>query len=89
MMRYPKKIVFSTAAASLAEELGRLLQPNLFFRRPRDVVRDPCLTVPEKRAILSSWAANSCAAEAVPYVRYSSGRVVKFDDVVDALHDLD
>jgi hypothetical protein len=89
MMRYPKKIVFPPAVASLAEELGRLLQPNLFFRRPRDVARDPCLSLPEKRAILSSWAANSCAAESVPYVRYGSGRVVNFDDVVDALRDLD
>jgi hypothetical protein len=89
MRRYPRKIVFSAAAVSLAEEPGRLLQPNLFFRRPRDVVRDPCLTVREKRAILSSWAANSCAIQEVPYMRYGGGRVVNFDDVVDALRDLD
>jgi hypothetical protein len=89
MSGHPRKIMFSPMAAPFTEELGRLLQPNQFFRHPRDVVRDLSLTIPEKRAILSSWAANSCAIESMPVVRSGSGRVVRFDDVIDALRDLD
>ena len=89
MSNQPKKIVLSPMAEPIADELGRLLQPNQFFRHPRDVVRDLRLTTSEKRAILSSWAAGSCAIEPLPALRPGSGRRVRFDDVIDALCDLD
>ena len=41
-----------------------LLHPARAFARPSDVVDDPDLTLNEKRAILASWASDSCAAEA-------------------------
>ena len=85
MSDHPRKIVFFP----YTNELGRLLQPNQFFQHPRDVVRDLSLTRPEKRAILSSWAAGSCAIETIPALRPGSRRAILFDDVIDALRDLD
>ena len=55
-----------------------------------DVVRDPDLTLNEKRAILASWASDACALEAAPDLRVTtSGRVVRWDDIMDALRTLD
>jgi hypothetical protein len=42
-------------------ELDSLLHPAWAFDHPLDVVRDPDLTLREKRAILSSWASDACA----------------------------
>jgi hypothetical protein len=84
-----EKIVLFPLFEFFADELGRLLQPNLFFQHPRDVVRDLTLTRSEKRAILSSWAVGSCALEPMPALGSGSGRVIRFDDVIDALRDLD
>ena len=71
-------------------ELDHLLHPALAFERPVDVVRDPDLTLNEKRAILASWASDACAVDSMPGLRQTpSGRVVTFDDVVDALRGLD
>jgi hypothetical protein len=49
------------------------------------------LTTAEKRAILSSWASDACAVESMPALRQilGSGHVVKFDEVIDALQELD
>jgi hypothetical protein len=62
-----------------------------YFQHPRDVVRDAILTTAEKRAILSSWASDACVIESMPALRQipASGRVVKFDEVIDALQELD
>src|SRR5258707_7336603 len=86
-----KKIVSPSAAESLGAELERLLQPTRYFKHPRDVVRDATLTTGEKRAILSSWASDACAVESMPALRQilGSGHVVKFDEVIDALQELD
>ena len=86
-----KKIVSASAAEPLGAELERLLQPTRYFQHPRDVVRDAILTTAEKRAILSSWASDACAVESTPELRQipASGRVVKFDEVIDALQELD
>lgn len=89
MSAYPSKIVFFPMVDSFADDLRRLLQPNRYFRHPRDVVRDLSLTRSEKRAILSSWAAGTCAIESIPALRRGSARVVRFDEVIDALRDLD
>ena len=71
-------------------ELDRLLHPAGAFRTPMDVVADPDMTVQEKRAILASWASDACAVEATPDLRSPpSAPIVGFDDVIDALKELD
>jgi hypothetical protein len=71
-------------------DLDRLLHPASAFEEPMNVVRDPDLTLTEKRAILASWASDACAVESAPALRQApNGRVVTFDDVLDALRTLD
>lgn len=71
-------------------DLDALLHPAQAFEGPRDVVRDPDLTLNEKRAILASWASDACAVEAAPALRCAPGRrPVPFDEVMDALRSLD
>src|SRR5207245_2181044 len=86
-----KKIVSASAAEPLGAELERLLQPTCYFQHPRDVVRDAILTTAEKRAILSSWASDASAVESMPTLRHilGSGHIVKFDELIDALQQLD
>ena len=86
-----KKTVSASAAEPLEPEIGRLLQPTRFFRHPRDVTQDATLTTAEKRAILSSWASDACVVESMPALRQTpgSGCIVRFDDVIDALRELD
>ncbi len=70
-------------------ELDALLHPAQAFDRPMDVVRDADLTLNEKRAILASWASDACAVEAAPALRAASGKLVRWDDIMDALRSLD
>ena len=72
-------------------DLDSLLHPAQAFEHPSHVVNDPDLTLNEKRAILASWASDACAVESAPALRAmpNSGRLVGFDDVMDALRDLD
>ena len=57
-------------------DLDALLHPAKAFAHPMNVVRDPDLTLNEKRAILASWASDACAVEAAPELRATaSGRV--------------
>jgi len=71
-------------------DIGRLLHPANAFAHPMDVVDDRDLTLTEKRAILASWASDACAVEAAPALRQPhQGKVVRFDDVMDALKELD
>ena len=71
-------------------DLNELLHPAEAFEHPSEVVRDPDLTLNEKRAILSSWASDACALEAAPELReLPRGRLVRFDDILDALRSLD
>lgn len=71
-------------------DLSALLQPANAFAHPDDIVGDPDLTLNEKRAILSSWASDVCACEAMPELReQSSRRRVTFEDIADALRALD
>ena len=66
------------------------LHPAGAFRTPKAVVADPDLTLHEKRAILASWASDACAVEAAPEFRQPTpGPVVRFDDIMDALKELD
>jgi hypothetical protein len=72
-------------------ELDTLLHPASAFDHPRDVVRDPDLTLEEKRAILSSWASDAGTVESKPALRRPPGskQPVEFDDIVDALRSLE
>ena len=71
-------------------DIDDLLHPARAFSHPMDVVRDGDLTSYEKRAILSSWASDACAVQDVPELRQLSGMGrVRFDDVMDALRELD
>ncbi|HEY8670344.1 MAG TPA: hypothetical protein VIL63_05870 [Terriglobales bacterium] len=73
-----------------AVDIDTLLHPARAFAHPIDVVRDDDLTLYEKRAILSSWASDACAVEDFPDLRQASATAqVKFDDIMDALRDLD
>jgi hypothetical protein len=86
----------STIIPSIAPEaddiaLDRLLAPARHFDHPVDVLRMTDLDVPEKRAILASWASDACAVESMPALRRPPGskRAVTFDEVMDALQSLD
>ena len=79
-----------TAKKTKDFDLDALLHPAKAFAHPMNVVRDPDLTLNEKRAILASWASDACAVEATPALRATgSGTVVSWDDVMDALRILD
>jgi hypothetical protein len=70
--------------------LDDLLRPSDAFSHPQEVVCDPDLSIDEKRSILASWASDACAVEALPALRKSSaGATVTFDDIMDALKELD
>jgi hypothetical protein len=71
-------------------DLDTLMYPSELFEHPSDVVNDPDLSLNEKRAILASWASDACAVEAAPMLRKNPrGRVVTFDEIMDALRLLD
>jgi hypothetical protein len=71
-------------------DFDELAHPSQIFDHPRDVVRDPDLSLNEKRAILASWASDACAIEAAPALRQTpGGRVVPFDEIMDAMRALD
>ena len=74
----------------LAHDFDALVHPSQFFEHPRDVVSDPDLSLNEKRSILASWASDACAIEAAPALRkIPTGRVVPFDEIMDAMRTLD
>src|SRR3954471_3292783 len=57
---------------------------------PRDLVRDPSMTLEEKRSLLASWASDARAVPNHPALRrLDDGRLVTIDDVLDALKALD
>jgi hypothetical protein len=74
-----------------AFDLDDLLHPAQAFEHPINVVNDPDLTLSEKRAILASWASDACAVEAAPALRQApgGGKLVGFDEIMDALRTLD
>ena len=71
-------------------DLNNLLHPAQAFESPTAVLEDPDLTLNEKRAILASWASDACAMEAAPDLRAApAGRIVRFDEIMEALRTLD
>ena len=80
----------TTKAKNDVFDLDTLLHPARAFAHPMDVVRDPDLTLNEKRAMLASWASDACAVEAAPELRVTApGSLVAWDDIMDALRALD
>jgi hypothetical protein len=81
----------SLSDADAEFDLDSLLHPAQAFEHPTQVVHDPDLTLNETRAILASWASDACAVETVPDLRRAPGSpvTVRFDDVIDALRELD
>jgi hypothetical protein len=74
----------------LAHDFDGLVHPSQVYEHPKDVVSDPDLSLNQKRAILASWASDACAIEAAPTLRKTpSGRVVSFDEIMDAMRALD
>jgi hypothetical protein len=83
-------VAMTEMAKSDGFDLDHFLHPAKAFESPAQVVDDPDLTTAEKRAILASWASDACALEAAPELREPiKGRVVKFDEIMDALRTLD
>ena len=86
-LRVPK---FTRPANDGGFDLDQLLHPAKAFEHPSAVVKDPDLTLNEKRAILASWASDACAVETAPTLRHpSNGKPVAFDEVMEALRSLD
>lgn len=92
---FPDRLSARLADRSLHEpatnlDMTALLHPADAFSHPMDVVDDCDLTSYEKRAILSSWAADACAVKDPPDPSRSfHGPAVSFDDILDALRALD
>ncbi len=64
-------------------KMAALLHPADAFSHPMDIVEDCDLTAYEKRAILSSWAADACAEKDVSELNRTFD--VSFDDIINAL----
>ena len=88
--RLPAQIREASCGRTTSVEMNSWLHPADAFIHPMDVVEDCDLTAYEKRAILSSWAADACAVKDTSGLGRSSGRTaVSFDDILDALRILD
>jgi hypothetical protein len=75
----------------LSEALARGVRPAVGFTIPDDIVKDPHLTLAEKRAILACWASDASAVQDEPKMRWLLGtpEPVPFEEVQDALLRLD
>ena len=75
----------------LGAALQRWLRPAVGYNHPTDVLKDPDLDLPEKRAVLSSWASDASSVRDEPKLRWLLGtpEPVPLDDVRDALTRLD
>ena len=70
-------------ARTNALDMAALLHPADAFAHPMDVVDDCDLTSYEKRAILSSWAADACDVSEMTWSGQAT--VASLDDILDAL----
>lgn len=79
------------APCSLRTAIARGLRPAVGFQNPDDVVKDPHLSLREKREILSSWASDASAVQDDPRLRWLLGTVepVTLTEVLAALKRLD
>ena len=81
----------SLHAHGLRAALARGVRPAVGFTIPDDVLKDPHLSVRDKREILSSWASDASAVQDEPTLRWLLGtpEPVAFAQVRDALGRLD
>ena len=81
----------TTAFSDNIVDLNALLHPGTVFGHPRDVVSNPTLSLPEKRAILASWASDASAIASCPSLRAAEGLKgpVTIDEILEALCALD
>lgn len=75
----------------LSVALARGVRPAVGFTIPDDIVKDPHLTLAEKRALLASWASDASAVQDEPKMRWLLGtpEPVPLKEVQDALLRLD
>jgi hypothetical protein len=71
--------------------LTQLMRPPVGFNRPEDVVKDPALSLEEKREILAAWASDAFAPPDHPGLRWLPGAEdpVPLMEINDALRRLD
>lgn len=76
---------------TLGAALGRWLRPAVGFDHPRDVLKDPALTLAEKREVLASWASDASSVRDEPSLRWLLGtpEPAPLADVLEALAKLD
>jgi hypothetical protein len=53
--------------------LTQLMRPPVGFNRPEDVVKDPALSLEEKRELLAAWASDAFAPPDHPGLRWLPG----------------
>jgi hypothetical protein len=71
-------------------ELNQFWHPAQAFGHPSNVLRDPDLTLNEKRAILASRASDACEREPMPdRLSVTRAAPVRFDEIMEALRTLD
>jgi hypothetical protein len=80
-----------TDDAVVAISVSHLVNPTLHFSHPNDVLAANHLDIPEKRAILASWASDRFAVESIPALRPYPGTemAVAYDEILNALKALD
>ncbi len=81
----------AVAAHSLRIARERGIRPGVGFLHPTDVLKDPHLSLGEKREVLSSWASDASAVMDEPWMRWLLGtpEPVPLADVREALQRLD
>src|SRR4051812_27773437 len=82
--------IHTLPSAGASTPLDWLVTPALAFSPPNDVLTNPDLTDPERKAILASWASDAHAVENMPWLRrVKNGWTVSLADVLAALRALD
>jgi len=79
------------APHGLKTMLERGVRPAVGFSDPLDVLKDPHLTITQKREILASWASDASAVQEEPSLRWLLGtpEPVRLDEVQAAMARLD
>jgi hypothetical protein len=72
-------------------DLNAILHPGSVYDHPRDVIRDPTISISEKRAILASWASDAASVASNPALRELPGsrKTITIDEILEALSALD
>jgi hypothetical protein len=76
-------------AEPLKIDIEIFLDPAKAFHHPRHLLSDEELTSDEKLSILVIWAKRICAEDAIPELFFTADKCVRFDDVMDAIDQLD